>query len=118
MMAHNLCYTTLVDLDTVKRLELVKDVDYVQTPNNGDTFRVTKLASLLKNNIRSVCYEREAERLVTHYPRGSLVSAKASQGGPQKGNGPIQAGCVGWPSTRSQSKCEIPFALFRAAFVP
>lgn len=35
MMAHNLCYTTLLDPDTIKRLDLVKDVDYVQTPNNG-----------------------------------------------------------------------------------
>lgn len=34
-MAHNLCYTTLLDKATVERLELVKDVDYTQTPNNG-----------------------------------------------------------------------------------
>lgn len=36
MMAHNLCYTTLLDKATVDRLGLVKDVDYVQTPNNGE----------------------------------------------------------------------------------
>ena len=35
MMAHNLCYTTLLDKATVDRLGLVRDVDYVQTPNNG-----------------------------------------------------------------------------------
>ena len=35
MMAHNLCYTTLLDKATVERLGLVKDVDYSQTPNNG-----------------------------------------------------------------------------------
>jgi DNA polymerase delta subunit 1 len=35
MMAHNLCYTTLLEPETAKRLELVKDVDYVMTPNNG-----------------------------------------------------------------------------------
>jgi len=35
MMAHNLCYTTLLDKATVERLGLVKDVDYTQTPNNG-----------------------------------------------------------------------------------
>lgn len=35
MMAHNLCYTTLLDKGTVERLGLVKDVDYTQTPNNG-----------------------------------------------------------------------------------
>ena len=35
MMAHNLCYTTLLDKTTIDRLNLVKDVDYIQTPNNG-----------------------------------------------------------------------------------
>ncbi|KAG6890977.1 DNA-directed DNA polymerase delta [Termitomyces sp. T32_za158] len=34
MMAHNLCYTTLLDKPTIERLKLVKDVDYIQTPNN------------------------------------------------------------------------------------
>ncbi|KAG6910241.1 DNA-directed DNA polymerase delta [Tephrocybe rancida] len=34
MMAHNLCYTTLLDKTTIERLHLVKDVDYIQTPNN------------------------------------------------------------------------------------
>jgi DNA polymerase delta subunit 1 len=38
MMAHNLCYTTLLDKGSVERLGLVKDVDYIQTPHNG-TFR-------------------------------------------------------------------------------
>lgn len=37
MMAHNLCYTTLLDLETIKRLDLVKDRDYVQTPNKGES---------------------------------------------------------------------------------
>ena len=35
MMAHNLCYTTLLDKGTIDRMQLVKDVDYIQTPNNG-----------------------------------------------------------------------------------
>ena len=35
MMAHNLCYTTLLDKGTMDRLKLVKGVDYFQTPNNG-----------------------------------------------------------------------------------
>ena len=35
MMAHNLCYTTLVEKPAIDRLGLVKDVDYIQTPNNG-----------------------------------------------------------------------------------
>ncbi|KAJ7918757.1 DNA polymerase family B-domain-containing protein [Mycena leptocephala] len=41
MMAHNLCYTTLLDRSTVDRLGLVKDVDYITTPNN-DIFATTK----------------------------------------------------------------------------
>ena len=36
MMAHNLCYTTLLDKITIDKLNLVKDVDYIQTPNNGN----------------------------------------------------------------------------------
>ncbi|KAJ7281884.1 DNA polymerase family B-domain-containing protein [Mycena rebaudengoi] len=40
MMAHNLCYTTLLDKSTVERLKLVKDVDYITTPNN-DMFATT-----------------------------------------------------------------------------
>ena len=35
MIAHNLCYTTLLDKATVDRLGLVKDVYYTQTLNNG-----------------------------------------------------------------------------------
>ncbi|TDL23693.1 hypothetical protein BD410DRAFT_746439 [Rickenella mellea] len=34
MMAHNLCYTTLLEKGTIERLQLQKDVDYIQTPNN------------------------------------------------------------------------------------
>ncbi|KAF8517965.1 delta DNA polymerase [Hysterangium stoloniferum] len=32
MMAHNLCYTTLLDLSTIERLQLVEGKDYVKTP--------------------------------------------------------------------------------------
>lgn len=35
MMAHNLCYTTLLEPNTIKRLNLEKGKDYMQTPNNG-----------------------------------------------------------------------------------
>lgn len=41
MMAHNLCYTTLLEKATADRLGLVKDVDYIQTPNN-DLFVTAK----------------------------------------------------------------------------
>ena len=37
MMAHNLCYTTLLTASTLNRLTLKKGVDYIQTPN-GDLF--------------------------------------------------------------------------------
>lgn len=35
MMAHNLCYTTLIDETMIKALKLQEGVDYVKTPNNG-----------------------------------------------------------------------------------
>lgn len=37
IMAHNLCYTTLLDKNSIARLKLVKDEDYIVTPN-GDCF--------------------------------------------------------------------------------
>lgn len=46
MMAHNLCYTTLLDKSTVERLKLVKDVDYIQTPNNGMSYNVLSFSLL------------------------------------------------------------------------
>ncbi|KAF8159802.1 delta DNA polymerase [Crassisporium funariophilum] len=41
MMAHNLCYTTLLDKATITRLNLIQDEDYLQTPN-GDFFAKSK----------------------------------------------------------------------------
>ena len=35
MQAHNLCYTTLLDKQTIERLNLVEGEDYVHTPTNG-----------------------------------------------------------------------------------
>lgn len=37
IQAHNLCYTTLLNKTSVEKLGLVKDVDYIVTPN-GDMF--------------------------------------------------------------------------------
>jgi DNA polymerase delta subunit 1 len=37
MMAHNLCYTTLLNKNTIERLKLQKNVDYTQAPS-GDCF--------------------------------------------------------------------------------
>ncbi|WFD45326.1 DNA-directed DNA polymerase [Malassezia psittaci] len=42
MMAHNLCYTTLLDKRTIERLQLKQDHDYVVTPNNN-YFATSKL---------------------------------------------------------------------------
>ncbi|SCU89708.1 LAME_0E05072g1_1 [Lachancea meyersii CBS 8951] len=42
MMAHNLCYTTLCNKATVEKLQLVKDEDYIVTPNN-DYFVTAKM---------------------------------------------------------------------------
>ncbi|KAH8082305.1 DNA polymerase family B-domain-containing protein [Filobasidium floriforme] len=42
MMAHNLCYTTLLDKTTIDRLRLEEGSDYVKTPNN-DFFATRKL---------------------------------------------------------------------------
>ncbi|KAB5594953.1 DNA polymerase type-B family catalytic domain containing protein [Ceratobasidium theobromae] len=41
MMAHNLCYTTLVYKETIDQHKLVKGEDYIQTPNN-DFFVTSK----------------------------------------------------------------------------
>ncbi len=42
MMAHNLCYTTLLNKATIEKLDLKQDEDYVKTPN-GYFFAKTKL---------------------------------------------------------------------------
>ncbi|KAI0313537.1 DNA polymerase family B-domain-containing protein [Amylostereum chailletii] len=47
MMAHNLCYTTLLDKATIERLNLEKDVDYIQTPNNDFFVKSSKRKGLL-----------------------------------------------------------------------
>lgn len=47
MMAHNLCYTTLLNKATIQKLGLQKDVDYTQAPS-GDCFvKSTKRKGLL-----------------------------------------------------------------------
>ncbi|ODQ63544.1 hypothetical protein NADFUDRAFT_62083 [Nadsonia fulvescens var. elongata DSM 6958] len=47
MMAHNLCYTTLLDKETIKRLNLQKDLDYTLTPNGDCFIKTTKRKGLL-----------------------------------------------------------------------
>ncbi|KAF9974253.1 DNA-directed DNA polymerase delta [Actinomortierella ambigua] len=47
MMAHNLCYTTLLTREMIQKYNLVKDVDYVITPNNDSFVTAQKRKGLL-----------------------------------------------------------------------
>jgi len=47
MQAHNLCYTTLVSAATVEKLNLVRDQDYIVTPNNDLFVKSTRRPGLL-----------------------------------------------------------------------
>ena len=80
MMAHNLCYTTLLDLDTIKRLELVKDVDYVVTPNNGNFVNSGIIYQTNAMAYRLLCDHTEEERLVAVYLRRSSLCQKTRKG--------------------------------------
>ncbi|KIK61596.1 hypothetical protein GYMLUDRAFT_42607 [Collybiopsis luxurians FD-317 M1] len=59
MMAHNLCYTTLLDKDTIARLELVKDIDYIQTPNNDLFATSSKRKGLLPTILEDLIAARK-----------------------------------------------------------
>ncbi|KAF9477762.1 hypothetical protein BDN70DRAFT_880775 [Pholiota conissans] len=59
MMAHNLCYTTLVDKKTIDRLKLVKDVDYIQTPNNDLFVTSSKRKGLLPTILEDLISARK-----------------------------------------------------------
>ncbi|KAJ6164878.1 DNA polymerase delta catalytic subunit [Penicillium chermesinum] len=50
IQAHNLCYTTLLNKQSVEKLKLVKDEDYIVTPN-GDMFATTKVRKGLLSQI-------------------------------------------------------------------
>lgn len=50
IQAHNLCYTTLLNKTSVEKLGLVKDVDYIVTPN-GDMFCTSKVRKGLLTQI-------------------------------------------------------------------
>ncbi|KAF2087463.1 DNA polymerase delta large chain [Saccharata proteae CBS 121410] len=50
IQAHNLCYTTLLNKNAVEKLKLVKDEDYIVTPN-GDMFCTSKLRKGLLSQI-------------------------------------------------------------------
>lgn len=50
IQAHNLCYTTLLNKNSVEKLELKKDEDYIVTPN-GDLFCTSKVRKGLLTQI-------------------------------------------------------------------
>ena len=50
IQAHNLCYTTLLNKTSVEKLRLVKDEDYIVTPN-GDMFCTSKIRKGLLTQI-------------------------------------------------------------------
>ena len=50
IQAHNLCYTTLLNKTAVEKLKLVKDDDYIVTPN-GDMFCTSKVRKGLLTQI-------------------------------------------------------------------
>ena len=50
IQAHNLCYTTLLNKTSVEKLNLVKDQDYIVTPN-GDMFCTSKIRKGLLTQI-------------------------------------------------------------------
>lgn len=50
IQAHNLCYTTLLNSNSIQRLKLVKDEDYIVSPN-GDMFCTAKIRKGLLTQI-------------------------------------------------------------------
>jgi DNA polymerase delta subunit 1 len=58
MMAHNLCYSTLVSQSTVKALNLVEDVDYVKTPSHALFVKPARRSGLLPRILRELLAAR------------------------------------------------------------
>ncbi|KAH9967292.1 DNA polymerase family B-domain-containing protein [Russula dissimulans] len=59
MMAHNLCYTTLVNKLTIDRLGLEKNVDYIQTPNNDWFVKPSRRKGLLPTILEDLISARK-----------------------------------------------------------
>ena len=78
MMAHNLCYTTLLDKATIERLKLVEGEDYVYTPNKG------KL-----DNWRDIIADRQITLLLPNYGKGYYLSFWRTCYRLEKGQKPI-----------------------------
>ncbi|KAL4402294.1 DNA-directed DNA polymerase delta [Malassezia pachydermatis] len=62
MMAHNLCYTTLLDKRTIDRLQLVEGQDYVVTPNNNYFVKSSVRKGLLPEVLENLLAARKAAK--------------------------------------------------------
>lgn len=67
MQAHNLCYTTLLDKQTIERMKLVEGEDYVHTPNNGKT--CYSILSFADEALRLLRNREAAKRSAAFRPR-------------------------------------------------
>ncbi|OWB54297.1 hypothetical protein B5S28_g142 [[Candida] boidinii] len=59
MMAHNLCYTTLLNQQTIDRLNLKEDVDYIKTPNNDFFVKEHKRKGILPTILNELLTARK-----------------------------------------------------------
>jgi DNA polymerase delta subunit 1 len=97
MMAHNLCYTTLLDKATIERLKLVEGEDYVYTPNKGKL--VCELSQLIA---RLLCDFQITERAVACRIGEFTFFSKKGKGRSEKGEGSIQASCARWSTAGTE----------------
>lgn len=104
MMAHNLCYTTLLDEDMIKALKLIEDVDYVKTPNNGEAVSETGACSHsdADDSYRLFRQIVETSRFIAHRSAGFAQCTKEGQGRLEERDRPIQASCIGWSTAGAQ----------------
>jgi DNA polymerase delta subunit 1 len=66
MMAHNLCYSTLLtDNEVISKLGLQKDVDYSVTPSGGKF--ISRINSKIIIKRRQICKGHSAKRVATDY---------------------------------------------------
>jgi DNA polymerase delta subunit 1 len=126
MMAHNLCYTTLLDKGTIERLQLVKDEDYILTPNNGapghslshpsPAFRVGPLtvkscSRCCRRPNRLLCHLEATQGPAGDRPRGSARRAEARQSRAQGRKGPLPAGSARRPAAGAQGAAGVPLGV-------
>ncbi|KAJ2703340.1 DNA-directed DNA polymerase delta [Coemansia spiralis] len=58
-MAHNLCYTTLLNKQTIERFNLVRDVDYTVTPTHDCFVKPSKRVGLLPHILKELLTARK-----------------------------------------------------------